>query len=262
MPAEGEMRAPATELPAIAADLLERLRMQAPRVHCITNSVAQMITANVLLAVGAVPSMTIARDEVGAFVARAGAVLINLGTLDTERRAASEVAIESAQGGKIPWVLDPVFVDRSPPRAAYGKTLLARRPSVVRLNRGEFLALSGGEGEPETIAKFARAYRTTVGLSGATDLVADGERLATIGNGDPLMQKVTALGCAESGLVAACLAVERDAWRACAAALLIFGIAGELAGRRARGPGSFAMEILDALHGLDREALMALARVS
>ncbi len=256
------MRAPASELPVIAADLLGRLRIQAPRVHCITNSVAQAITANTLLAVGAVPSMTIARDEVGAFVERAGALLVNLGTLDAERRATSEAAIETAQRTKIPWVLDPVFIDRSPPRAAYAKALLARKPAAIRLNRSEFLALSGTGGEPEAVANFARTHGAAVGLTGATDVISDGERLVAIGNGDPLMQKVTALGCAESALVAACLAVERDAWRACAAALLIFGIAGELAGRRARGPGSFAVEILDALHGLDGDALMAQARVS
>ncbi|HWP26686.1 MAG TPA: hydroxyethylthiazole kinase [Xanthobacteraceae bacterium] len=256
------MRAPASELPVIAADVLGRLRTQAPRVHCITNAVAQVITANTLLAVGAVPSMTIAAEEVAAFVARAGALLINLGTLDAERRAASEAAIETAQGAKIPWVLDPVFIDRSPARAAYAKALLARRPAAIRLNRNEFLALADTAGEPEAIAKFARTCGAAVGLTGPTDVISDGARLAAIGNGDPLMQKVTALGCAESALVAACLAVERDAWRACAAALLMFGVAGEIAGRRARGPGSFAVEMLDALHGLNGDALMTQARVS
>ena len=79
----------------------------------------------------------------------------------------------------------------------------------------------------------------------------DGKRLATIANGDPLMAKVTAMGCAGSALVAACLAVEDDAWLATTAALLMFGVAGEIAAERARGPGSFAVEIIDALHGLE-----------
>src|SRR4051794_41683090 len=84
MPAEGaEMRA---ELPHIAADILTRLRARGPRVHCITNAVAQTFTANTLLAAGAVPSMTLAADEIGAFVARADALLVNLGTFDAERR--------------------------------------------------------------------------------------------------------------------------------------------------------------------------------
>ena len=75
-----------------------------------------------------------------------------------------------------------------------------------------------------------------VGLSGATDLVADGARLARVANGHPLMARVTAMGCAASALVAACLAVEPDAWRATAAALVIIGVAGELAADKAARP--------------------------
>jgi hydroxyethylthiazole kinase len=76
------------------------------------------------------------------------------------------------------------------------------------------------------------------------------------------MARVTAMGCAGSALVGACLAVEPDAFQATAAALILIGVAGELAAARARGPGSFAVEILDAVHGLDRETLIARARVS
>jgi len=97
------MHGPASELPIIAAEVLARLRAQKPRVHCITNAVAQVITANTLLAVGALPSMTIAPEEVPAFVKRAGAVLVNLGTFDAERRTASGTAIAAARSANIPW---------------------------------------------------------------------------------------------------------------------------------------------------------------
>ena len=79
-----------SELPGIAGDLLARIRARHPRVHCVTNAVAQNFTANVLLAAGAIPSMTVAPDEIGEFVARADALLINLGTFDGERRSATE----------------------------------------------------------------------------------------------------------------------------------------------------------------------------
>jgi len=256
------MHATANELPIIAADVLARLRAQSPRVHCITNSVAQTLTANTLLAVGAVPSMTIAPEEIGGFVKRAGALLVNLGTFDAGRRAASAIAIEAANELNLPWVLDPVFVDRSEPRAIYAKQLAVLAPKAMRLNHAEFSALSGVASEGGAPAGYAREHGTVVGLTGATDLVADGERLVAIANGHPLMSKVTALGCAASALVAACLAVERDAWCASAAALLIMGVAGELAAKRARGPGSFAVEILDALYALDRDMLVAHAKVS
>jgi hydroxyethylthiazole kinase len=82
-----------------------------------------------------------------------------------------------------------------------------------------------------------------------------------IRNGDPLMAQVTAMGCAASALVATCLAVETDAWRATAAGLLLVGIAGELAATRAHGPGTLAVGILDALHALDQRAIVEHARV-
>jgi hydroxyethylthiazole kinase len=272
MPAEGEMRAPQgdrpeiTDLPATAADVLERIRARRPRVHCITNAVAQNFTANMLLAAGAVPSMTIALKEVRAFAARADAVLVNLGTFDPERQQASLAAVAVANKRKMPWLLDPVFIDRSPPRAAFAKKLLARKPRALRLNRAEFGALAGGKNagaaDAAALSKFARARRTVVGLTGELDLVHDGARLAIIANGDALMARVTAMGCVASALAAACLAVEPDAWKAVAAALIIIGVAGEVAAERARGPGSFVSEILDAVYALDRGTLMTKARVS
>ena len=91
-----------------------------------------------------------------------------------------------------------------------------------------------------------------VALTGATDVVTDGRRRAEIANGDPLMSRVTAMGCAGSALVCAALAVEADAWLATIAALAGFGVAGEVAAASAKGPGSFAVAIIDALHSLDR----------
>jgi hydroxyethylthiazole kinase len=234
-------------------------------VHCITNAVAQNFTANMLLAAGAVPSMTIAQKEVRAFAARADALLVNLGTFDPERQRASLAAIAVANKEGIPWVLDPVFVDRSKPRATFAKALLARKPRAMRLNAAEFAALAGKAEDginDAALARFAKARRTVIGLTGAQDFIRDGERLATIANGDPLMARVTAMGCVASALVGAALAVEPDAWKAMAAALIAVGVAGEVAAARSRGPGSFAMEILDAVYALDRGTLMAKARVS
>src|SRR3982074_1462178 len=99
------------DLPLVSADILARIRARRPRVHCITNAVAQNFTANMLLAARAVPSMPIASDEIAVFVARADALLVNLGTLDPERRGAIEIAIATAgergAGGPHPAFLAP-----------------------------------------------------------------------------------------------------------------------------------------------------------
>jgi hydroxyethylthiazole kinase len=258
------MRAPA-EFADIAADVLARIRSRAPRVHCITNSVAQAYTANMLLAAGAIPSMTISPEEVAAFVAGADALLVNLGTFDAERRTAIELAL-GAKGrgrkGTRPWVLDPVFIERSPARAQFAQGLLERGPAAVRLNQREFAALAGSDAAGKAPARFAKAQNTIVALTGDMDVVTDGRRAATIANGHALMSLVTAMGCAGSALLCAALAVEADAWRAAVAALVALGVAGEVAALSARGPGSFAGAIIDALHNLDRATLRARTRVS
>jgi hydroxyethylthiazole kinase len=256
------MHAVADEPAHIAADVLARLRERRPRVHCITNSVAQNFTANMLLAAGATPSMTVAPEEVAAFVAGSDALLVNLGMFDAERREAIEIGIEEAMEEGVPWVLDPVYVDRARARAAFARTIITKYPRVIRLNAAEFVSLAGSAAEVDSLKRFALDSLAVIGLTGATDLVADAARIARIENGHPFMAKVTAVGCAGTALVAACLAVEHDPWRAAVAGLVMLGVAGEIAGERASGPGSLTVGIVDVLHALDRDTLIKHARVT
>jgi len=255
------MHAP-LELADIAADVLARIRARAPRVHCITNTVAQQYTANMLLAAGAVPSMTISSEEIVSFVAGADALLVNLGTLDAERRNAIDVALGAVGAARMPWVLDPVFIESSPGRAQYARELLSRGPSAVRLNPTEFSPLFGADPAGEAAARVAKACATVVALTGSIDIVTDGARYVTITNGHALMSLVTAMGCAGSALLGAALAVETDAWLAAVAAIAALDVAGEVAAQTARGPGSFAAAIIDALYGLDRPTLRARTKIS
>lgn len=252
----------AADLPLMAVKVLELLRERRPRVHCITNSVAQNFTANMLLAVGALPSMTISTDEIGNFVSRADALLVNLGTFDAERREAVTLALAAATEKKIPWVLDPVLIERSPPRADFARKLIEKAPRCIRLNATEFKALSDASPERDAVRKYAAESHTVIGLTGETDIVVDGTRDVRIANGHPLMARVTAMGCAGSALVAACLAIESDPLQATAAALLLVGVAGEIAAQHAQGPGSFPAAIIDAVYNLDGDALIKRARVS
>jgi len=246
----------------LAAELLPRMRARGPKVHCITNTVAQPITANVLLASGAIPSLTTSEAEIGAFVHSADAVLVNLGTLDPERHKAIEIALDHATKARLPWLLDPVFVDRSELRLDFAKALLERKPAAVRLNSAEFKALGGALPNAEAVKVFARSHRIVVALTGEIDLVSDGERLVTIRNGDALMGKVTAMGCAESALATAALVAIDDPLVAVVAALTVFGIAGELAATISKGPGTFAFAIIDALHTMTPDDVASHARLS
>lgn len=234
------------------AGVLGRLRQRAPRVHCLTNAVAQAFTANVLLALGAIPSMTLAAEEVPAFAASADALLLNLGTLDDTRRTAFALGLEVAERDGKPWVLDPVFVDRSPPRLALAGDLLLRSPTLLKVNAGELAALGGAD----------RLGAGSYAVTGAVDVVSCGGRQLRLANGDPMMGRVTATGCAAGAVLGACLAVEPDPMLAAASGLSFVAIAGELAAREARGPGSFVPAFLDALYGLDARTLAAQLRLA
>ncbi|MBV9974050.1 MAG: hydroxyethylthiazole kinase [Hyphomicrobiales bacterium] len=241
--------------------IFQELRHRKPRVHCLTNSVAQAFTANLLLAAGAIPSMSASPEEIENFVGRASALLVNLGTLDAERRAALPLALGAAAKARVPVVLDPVFVDSSPPRLALAHQLMEQAPAIIRLNGSEFQALAGLSPMPANARDFAKAKHGVVALTGAGDIVSDGETMIRIRNGHVLMTQVTGMGCASGALIAAHLAVCGDPMLAAVSGLAALGVAGEIAAETARGPGSFAAGILDALYGLDQEALEERAHV-
>jgi hydroxyethylthiazole kinase len=262
MPVQQSNLVKSDALAELASRLLSLLRARLPRVHCITNTVAQPITANVLLAAGAIPSLTTSEAEIGAFVRSADAVLMNLGTLDPERHRAIEIALHHAAKTRLPWLLDPVFVERSELRLDFARSLLARKPAALRLNGAEFKALSGAPPNPEAVKALARSRRTVVALTGEVDFVSNGDRLVTIRNGDPLMSKVTAMGCAGSALATAALVAIDDPFAAVVAALTVFGVAGELAASVSNGPGTFAVAIIDALHTMTAEDVATRARLA
>lgn len=253
---------PARDWGEHAGGLLQQLRQRRARVHAITNAAAQVLTANLLLAAGAIPSLTISPEEVAAFTARADALLINLGTLDADRGAAIPAAIAKARETGKPWLLDPVFVETSPPRLDLARSCLGEKPAVVRCNGPEFEALSGMRVSAVAVGRFAAAHGCVVALTGPTDLVTDGERFVGIENGHPLMARVTAMGCAATALVAAFKALEPDGLVAAVSALLVVGVAGEIAAKTAAGPGTFQPALLDALDALDATCLAARARTS
>jgi hydroxyethylthiazole kinase len=240
-----------------AAALIDRIRERHPRVHCLTNGVAQAFTANALLALGAQPSMTNSPEEVEAFVAGADALLVNLGTLDEAGKRSMRLAVAAANSRSLPWVLDPVFVERSPSRAAFAEELVALGPKVLRGNETEIAHLTHGA----PLDHFAREHGVIVAATAPTDHLLDGERVVGIPNGHPLMGRVTAMGCANAALIAALLVVAEDPFEGCAAAMLAAGVAGEIAAEKADGPGTFAAAYLDALYGLDSGKLATRARV-
>ncbi|GEO83684.1 MULTISPECIES: hydroxyethylthiazole kinase [Alphaproteobacteria] len=255
--------------------LLDEMRATAPLVQCITNYVAMNIAANVLLAAGGSPAMVHAQEEAGEFAGFAGALTVNIGTLSPTWVDGMKAAIGGAVAARRPWVLDPVAHFATGFRRKVTADLLALGPTVVRGNASEIIALAGGvssargvdsrdpvEQAEEAARWLAHKQRCIVAVTGATDLVTDGNRATRIEGGSPLMPKVTALGCSLTCLVGAYAAIRpQDPFGATVAALTHFAVAGEQAGKQSPGPGSFAVGFLDLLAEVDGVMLDKLARV-
>jgi hydroxyethylthiazole kinase len=131
---------------AIAADL-RSVRERAPLVHNVTNFVVMQQTANALLAIGASPIMAHAEPELDELLSFAGALVINIGTLDASWIGAMEHALFAAQQRALPVVVDPVGAGASRLRTQTALRLLeSRGVAVLRGNASEILALAGAAG--------------------------------------------------------------------------------------------------------------------
>jgi hydroxyethylthiazole kinase len=256
---------------------LAELRARKPLVHQITNYVVMNETANATLALGALPVMAHAREEVEEMVALAGALVLNIGTLSPHWIDAMVLAGKAANEHGVPVVLDPVGAGATRFRTETARRLLNEvKVTVLRGNQGEVATLVGVQAEVRGVesigaggepADLARAAARNLGLvasvTGPVDHVSDGDRVLAVANGHPLLAAVTGTGCMSSAITGCFLAVAPDTpLEAAAAALAAFGVAGEDAARDAKGPGSFHVGLYDALAGLEPEMLDSRAKIS
>lgn len=248
------------------AEVLARVRAQAPLVHSMTNAVVTTFTANVLLAIGASPIMTQAQDELEEIAAIAAALNVNIGTLEPASASAMRRAAGLMTARGKPFVLDPVGAGATSYRTRTALDLVALGPRILRGNPGEIGAIAAARAGrapasamrgvdsltgPDAVAGAAAALAAdeglTVAMTGATDIVTDGSRQARVSGGSATMTRITGTGCALTAAVGACAAVEDDPFIAALAAVALFKGAAGAASRTARGPGSLAIHFLDCL---------------
>jgi hydroxyethylthiazole kinase len=257
------------------SDNLDAIRRRRPPIHNITNLVVSNYTANALLALGASPAMVENTEESAELASIADALVVNLGTVSSDLAAAMRLATRAAHDAGRPWVMDPVAVGALGYRTRLANDLLGNKPAVIRGNASEIAALAGaaggGKGVDSTLASAAvvdscRHLAATSGavivVSGAVDYITDGDLVIGLANGDPMMTQVTGMGCTATALIGAFLAVAATPLAAAAQAMLVMGVAGELARQRAEGPGTLAVAFLDLLHQLTGADILSRARLA
>ncbi|MBT8374626.1 MAG: hydroxyethylthiazole kinase [Deltaproteobacteria bacterium] len=262
-------------LPSKAAENLDAVRKNQPLIHNITNYVVMNYTANALLAMGASPVMAHAPNEVEQMVSFAGALVLNIGTLDDEWIDSMIISGKKATALKTPIILDPVGSGATSLRTDSAKKIINETNiHVIRGNASEILSLKNSDSKTkgvdsihsvedagDTAKLLAEELETTLAITGSVDLVTDGERTVYISNGHPLMACVTGTGCTATAVIGAFLAVDNDPFSAAVTALAYFGLAGEIAGKKAQAPGSFMINLLDALYLLTPEKLQSGCRI-
>ncbi len=248
---------------SICADLTA-VREKSPLVQNITNFVVMNNTANALLAIGASPVMAHAVEEVEDMVNIASALVINMGTLNSQWVDGMIKAGKAATKKGIPVIFDPVGVGATPYRNEVAAQILEQcKPTVIRGNASEIMALAkenvvtkgvdssaSSNSAVEAAKRLATETGAVVVISGPEDFITDGELVLSTLNGSTMMARVTGMGCTATAVLGAFAAINANAIQAASHAMAVMGIAGELATAKSTGPGTLQLNFLDQLYTL------------
>lgn len=259
-------------------NLLVKVKKECPLVHHITNYVTVNDCANVTLAIGASPVMADDVNEVKDMVSLASSLVINIGTLNSRTVASMIIAGKRANELNIPVVLDPVGVGATPYRTEIAKSIMNEvKLSVIRGNLSEIKTLygvnsktKGVDSSEDTGSKdelnnakkiavdFAKKMNTVVAITGAIDVITDGQTLYTIENGNSIMSKITGTGCMCTSLIGSYLGVKENNLLATLSGVLSMCVSGEIAFEDLKsyeGTGSFKVRLIDSIYNLSGEIL-------
>lgn len=243
--------------------LAKSIREQRPLVLNITNFVTMDFIANGLLALGASPIMSLAREELAELITIANTVVINIGTITPEFFALAREAAKLANQHQKPWVLDPVGAGASQLRTQASRELAHDyQPHIICGNASEIMATAGRditargvdnassvEHALDAAHSLTSRTKTTVVISGAEDVILDNARTSKYTGGSSIMPSITGTGCLLTAVCAAFTSVAEDAFTAGCVAVEFYNHCAEQAALRAQLPGSFKVALIDAMAG-------------
>jgi hydroxyethylthiazole kinase len=244
----------------LSQNLIQKVREHAPVILCLTNQVTMEFVANVLLAIGAAPIMSQAEEEIEELIHISQAVYLNMGTLNSAWIRQAEHAVLESQRCTKPLVFDPVGAGASQFRL-YWAQHFSPHAQILKGNASEICALNGirhpsrgvethseGEHAQSAARHLAWKHQQSVVMTGKNDWIHNGHQEAMLSLGSPMMTRVTGMGCALGGVLAAFHAVSNDAFQAAYEATHYFTQCGSMAKAQAHGPGSFRQVFLDILY--------------
>jgi hydroxyethylthiazole kinase len=264
-----------TKVKLPAAELLSRVRAQAPVVHHLTNFVTIYDCANIVKIIGGSPIMAHAPEEVEDIVAISSALVLNIGTLTSDFVEAMKKAARAANKKRIPVVLDVCGAGASRLRDKKCFEILNEtKIDIIKGNASEIARINGFavltkgvdsgivDKDLVSLAKsLAQTRDCTVVITGKEDIIVGIGECFIVKNGHALMSRVVGTGCMAASVIAAFAAVEKDLPSAASAGLICFEIAAELAAKGSPGPGAFKERIFDRLYSLDKKTINKMQKV-
>lgn len=253
---------------------LATVKEKSPLIHHITNYVTVNDCANIVLALGGSPVMADDINEVEQMVSFAGALVINVGTLNARTIESMLAAGKKANELGIPVILDPVGVGATSLRTDTVETLIKEvNFSVIRGNMSEIKILSGLNVEikgvdsiaddadgKEIAVNLSKKLQCVIAITGAVDIIADGDKVCFISNGDKILSKVTGTGCMSTSLIGTYAGATKDYFAAAIAGVMTMGLAGELAQKSLKpeeGIGTFRARLFDEIYKMNSETILA-----
>ena len=261
-------------------ECMDNVRKNVPLVHNITNYVTVNDVANILLACGGSPIMSDEPEDVEDITSVCGGLNINIGTLHQSSIEGMLVAGKKANELGHPVLLDPVGAGASRLRTDTALRIMKEiKLTVIRGNISEIKTLAYGSGTTKGVdadvadavteetlndaiafvKNFARKTSCIIAVTGAIDLVSDGEICYVIRNGRPEMGKITGTGCQLSGMMTAYVTANQEKpLEAAASAGCIMGLAGEIGWSRMQegdGNATYRNRIIDAVYQMTGEDL-------
>ena len=255
--------------------LLEKIRIEKPVIHHLTNWVTIYDCANIVKVLGASPVMAHAKEEVAQMSRIASALVLNIGTLTVDFIEAMKIAAKSANEKRIPVILDVCGAGATRLRDEKSLELLDEvEIDIIKGNSSEIARISGAKVKTKGVdalrvnqdltslaRRLAQKRQCTVVVTGKEDIIASEKKLYIVKNGDPMMTHIVGTGCMATSAIGTFAAVEADLAYAATCALVCFEIAAECAAKNCRGPATFKEGIFDCLYHLDKKTVERMQKV-
>lgn len=242
---------------------LSHIRESRPLVVNLTNYVTMDLMANSLLALGGAPIMSVYDEELAELIKTAHSITINLGTLDEAFIGRVHKAVALAKQYQKKVIVDPVGSGASAIRTKTARELIVHA-DIVKGNASEIISLNDAQAKTfgvdsvnateedyDQACAIAQLYGPTVIVTGAVDFITNGTQQSVVPFGSPLMTRVTGMGCALAAVIAAFASVVPDTFNSALLATRYFGLCGQLAASKTKGPGTFRRIFIDELYRAD-----------